>query len=208
MPHAKIHPQHSAGGDPPAPANRRLGGRSARVRASVLQAAFAVLMERGSEAFTIAEVAARSGVHETSIYRRWGAKGALALEASLHFAEVAITIPDTGALRSDLSALLDRLVAFFGSAPGQAFLALTASRRPEVVAARRSYFQQRFDLALAIFDRAVARGEFPPDADPIPCLEALIAPLYLRLLVTGEPIDAWPGDAWIDRLLATYAAPA
>src|SRR5512144_909234 len=91
----------------PSAARRRPGGRSARVRASVLEAAFAVLRETGSEAFSIADVAARSGVHETSIYRRWGTKSALILEASLHFAQGAIAIPDTGALRTDLIALLD-----------------------------------------------------------------------------------------------------
>jgi AcrR family transcriptional regulator len=175
------------------------------VRSSVLQAAAAVLMEQGSEDFSIAEVAARAGVHETSIYRRWGTKGALAVDASLQFAEAAIAIPDTGALRTDLIALLDRVAGFLTSAQGQAFLALTASRRPEVVAARRSYFQQRFDLALVIFDRAVGRGELPADVEPSMVLEALIAPLYLRLLVTGEPLDEWPRDEMVDRLLAAWA---
>lgn len=183
---------------------RRLGGRSARVRASVLQAAFLALTEKGIEAFTIAEVAARAGVHETSIYRQWGTRTALALEACLHFAAATLTIPDTGSLRSDLAALLGRLVGLLGSPQGQAFLALTASRHPEAVAARRAYFRQRFDAARVIFDRAVSRGEFPGDADAQVLMEALVAPLYLRLLVTGEPLDAWPGNEMIDRLLAAY----
>jgi len=175
------------------------------VHASVLRAAADVLMERGNEEFSIAEVAARAGVHETSIYRRWGTKGALAVDASLRVAEVAIAIPDTGALRTDLAALLERVSGFLTSAQGEAFLALAASRRPEVVAARRGYFQQRFDLALVIFERAVARGELPPSVDSRMLLEVLIAPLYLRLLVTGEPVAGWPREEMIDRLLAAYA---
>jgi AcrR family transcriptional regulator len=186
--------------------SRRPGGRSARVRSAVLQSAFAVLTEKGIDAFTVAEVASRAGVHETSIYRRWGTLTALALEACLHFADAALAIPDTGSLRSDLMALMQRLIALLSSPAGQAFLALSASRHPEAVAARRSYFRQRFDLARVIFDRAVSRAEFPRRADPMVFLETLIAPLYLRLLVTGEPLEHWPREEMIDRLLAAYAA--
>jgi len=48
----------------------------------------------------------------------------------------------------------------------------------------------------------VARGEFPRSADPIEVIETLIAPLYLRVLITGEPLDDWPRHEMIDRMLA------
>jgi AcrR family transcriptional regulator len=184
---------------------QRPGGRSARVRLAVLRSAFAVLTEKGIDAFTVAEVASRARVHETSIYRRWGTLTALALEACLHFADAALAIPDTGSLRSDLVALMERLIALLSSPEGQAFHALSASRHPDVAAARRSYFQRRFELARVIFDRAVARAEFPRHADPMVFLETLIAPLYLRLQVTGESLEDWPTNEMIDRLLAAYA---
>jgi len=187
-------------------ARQRVGGRSARVRSSVLQSAFAVLVEKGSDAFTIAEVAARAGVHETSIYRRWGTRTALALEACLHFAEAALAIPDTGSLKSDLLAFLERLGVLLASPQGQAFLALTAYRQPDAVAARQMYFRQRFGLARVMFDRAVSRGEFPRRTDPSVFLETLVAPLYFRLLITGEPLDEFPRGEMINRLLTTYGA--
>jgi len=37
--------------------------------------------------------------------------------------------------------------------------------------------------------------EFPRRADPIEFLEILIAPLYLRALVTAEPLEDWPRNA-------------
>jgi hypothetical protein len=55
-----------------------------------------------------------------------------------------------------------------------------------------------------MFDRAVSRGEFPRDVDPIVFFEALIAPLHLRLLVTGEPLEEWPCSDMVDRLLIGY----
>src|SRR5215468_4195831 len=119
----------------------RLGGRSARVRASVLEAAFAVLTEKGFHAFTVAETAARAGVHETSIYRRWGTKEALARDACLHYSETALEIPDTGALRSDLLVLLQRLVTILTSPQGRTVLALSLSWHPHVVAARHGFWR-------------------------------------------------------------------
>ena len=196
-----------AAGPTPAKPRSRLGGRSARVRSAVLQSAFVVLTKKGIDAFTIAEVAARAGVHETSIYRRWGTKNALVRDACLHHAEGALPIPDTGSLRSDLVALLERLVALLVSPQGKALLALSLSQHPHVVTARRTFWQRRFNLIRTVFDKAVSRDEFSPHADPIEFLEALIAPLYLRVLVTGEPLEDWPRNEMIDRLLTAYAVP-
>ena len=183
----------------------RPGGRSARVRASVLESAFEVLMDKGLDAFTITEVAERSEVHETTIYRRWGTKNALAREACLHHAESSLQIADTGSLRSDLAALLASIVAMITSREGQALLALGSLQHPHVVAVRQAIWQRRLGLMRTILDKAVTRGEFPRDADPIEFLEALIAPLYLRANVTAEPLAAWPGNEMIDRLLVAYS---
>jgi len=193
------------GGQAPVKQRRRLGGRSARVRSSVLQSAFQLLMEKGIEALTIAEVAARAGVHETSIYRRWGTKHALARDACVQYGEVALAIPDTGSLRSDLVALLERLVAILRSPQGRTVLALSLSQHPHVVAARQGFWQRRFNSIRTVFDKAVSRGEFPRHADPMTVLETLIAPLYFRVLISGGPLENWSTNEMIDRMLTAYA---
>jgi AcrR family transcriptional regulator len=195
----------AAGGQAPAKRRRRLGGRSARVRSAVLQSAFQLLMEKGIDAVTIAEVAARAKVHETSIYRRWGTKHALARDACVHYGEVALAIPDTGSLRSDLVALLERLIAILRSPQGRTVLALSLSQHPHVVAARQGLWQRRFDSIRTVFDKAVSRGEFPRHADSMAVLETLIAPLYFRVLITGGPLENWPTNEMIDRMLTAYA---
>ena len=62
----------------------RLGGRSARVREAVLGAAFAELDERGYGGFSIDAMARRSGVHKTTIYRRWPIREASARVCPQH----------------------------------------------------------------------------------------------------------------------------
>jgi AcrR family transcriptional regulator len=188
---------------PTAPRSRP-GGRSARVRAAVFKSAFSLLMEKGLEEFSIAEVAARAGVHETTIYRRWRNRNVLALEASLDFSRSALPVPDTGSLRSDLIALMKNYVALMSSPQGQALSAMSLSQHPHVVAAREKLLHSRFASLQSLFERAVARGEFPRDVDSTSFLEMLIAPLYLRRLVTGEPLEALPYEEMIDRLLAAY----
>ncbi len=116
-------------------------------------------------------------------------------------------MPDTGSLRSDLVALLERLVATLVSPEGQVLLTLGLSQHPHVIAARHAYWQRRFSVARTMFDRAVSRGEFPRHADPIQFLQTLIAPLYLRVLITGESLEEWPSHEMVDRLLAAYAVP-
>ena len=88
------------------PRTRRTGGRSARVHTAVLAATIDVLLDRGIDGLTIAEIAERAGVHETTVYRRWGTKANLALEAVLSTSILEIPAPNTNSLRGDLLALL------------------------------------------------------------------------------------------------------
>ena len=66
-----------------APAPREGRPRSDQVDQAILHAASALLVERGLDAMTIEDVAARAGVGKSSIYRRWPTKGTLALDAFL-----------------------------------------------------------------------------------------------------------------------------
>jgi Tetracyclin repressor-like, C-terminal domain len=67
------------------------------------------------------------------------------------------------------------------------------------------YWQRRFERLRPIFDKAIARGEFPRDADPVVLLQTLIAPHFFRLLVTVETLDDWPITEVVDRVLSGYA---
>jgi AcrR family transcriptional regulator len=183
---------------------KRPGGRSARVRDAVLTAAIEVLAEDGFENLTISAVAARADVHETSIYRRWGSLRSLMLDASLHAADDAISIPDTGALRSDLLVLIGHVIALLHTPKGKAMLTLIESHDEDRLRARQEFWKRRFERLQPMFDRAISRGEFPKDANPVVFVQTLIAPLYFRLLVTAESLDDWPVAELVDRSLSGY----
>src|SRR5690349_18554003 len=81
---------------------RRPGGRTARVREAVLDATLAELAGRGYAGLTVEGVAARSGVHKTTVYRRWGGVEGLIADALDRGSRLPWPVPDTGTVRGDL----------------------------------------------------------------------------------------------------------
>ena len=169
---------------------RRTGGRSARVRAAVIDATLTALRTRGLDDLSITQIAQRAGVHPTTIYRRWGGRSNLALDAVLSETEAEIPAPDTGSLRGDLLAVVRGIAAFLRTPLGELVVRLALRRDlPEYEAARGGYWAQRFRSGAALFERARARGELRANVDPVLALETLIGPMYVRMLMTGEPLD-------------------
>ena len=59
-----------------------------------------------------------------------------------------------------------------------------------MAAASRQFWAERLDLDRTILQRARDRGEIgSAEAHQRPVIEALLGPLYFRLLVTGAPLD-------------------
>ena len=168
---------------------RRPGGRSAHVRQSVLDATLALLGERGPHELTVADIAERAGVHETSIRRRWRTKESLICDALLNNSEQHLPVPDTGSLREDLVTFASELAAYLATPLGRALVHAMAKTGddPALAEARTAFWQARYDLASAMIERAAARGEIPATVDGRLALEALIAPLNFRALLTDEP---------------------
>jgi AcrR family transcriptional regulator len=181
----------------------RPGGRSARVRQSVLDAALVVLGSEGADALTIAEVAARAGVHETSIYRRWGSRENVIIDALLSASQEFLPIPDTGSLRADLIEFATSLGAYLNGTLGNALASALAARStdPSMDATRQRFWEARYALASPMITRAIERGEVPAATDPVLALEALVAPLHFRVLLTAEPTDEEFTTRLVDMLL-------
>ena len=169
----------------------RPGGRSARVKEAVLSAAYAELIEVGYEQLSIANVANAAGVHETSIYRRWKTKGRLIVDACLERAHETIKTPDTGSLEEDIRELLNQAKDFLNSDNGKALIhvILLSNEQEEFKNLSSLYWTERFTLHQTIFDKAYERKEINSRIDGKFIIELVSAPLYFRLLITGETID-------------------
>ena len=186
-----------------AEAARRPGGRSARVRADVLRSTLEAIAEHGPGSLTVSEIARRSGVHATSIQRRWGGVQNLILDALLTYSQEQLPVPDTGNLRDDMLELARLIAAYLdtplGAALAQAMAAVDED--PALAASRARFWQARYDATRAVVERAVDRGELSPDTDHQLALELLIAPLHFRALLIRQPVDDGRIERMVDALL-------
>jgi AcrR family transcriptional regulator len=173
----------------------------------VLEATSRLLEDVGYERLSVEEVAARAGVHKTTVYRRWPTKASLVLDATrVHSAE-AIPIPDTGNLAGDLKSLARDVAANIGSDPGarrSLSIVAAAAASEDLTTALHTFWAERLALTVPIVDRAIERGELPPSSDANLIVEAVIGPIWIRLLLTGEVID----DNLADRIAELVVAGA
>jgi AcrR family transcriptional regulator len=177
------------------------------VRTAVLDAAVELLTEAPYADLSIEDVATRAGVHKTTVYRRWPTKADLVADATRARSEGAVPIPDTGSLHGDLQAFARAIARNLGSDVGGKMIRtmVAASVTSHDVQARTPQFwAERLALAAEIIERATTRGELPKNADANLIIETLIGPLYVRLLLTGEPIDAALADR-VAQLVTTGA---
>jgi AcrR family transcriptional regulator len=185
----------------------RPGGRSAAVNRAVLEATLAELVERGYGEMTFESIAARAGVHRSTLYRRWAGKAEVAADALLAHSAVAVPIPDTGSTLDDLEGLAMSIARNIGSPFGEGLvraLVSDASRVPAVVAAAQTFWTERFALVREVVRRGITRGDLPADLDADAFIESLVSPLFFRLLVTGRALDA--GEAVTAARRTTRAA--
>jgi len=164
--------------------------RGEHVRQTVLAAAFEELAANGFDGATVAGVAKRSGVHQTTVYRRWVTRENLFLAALLERSADAIPAPDTGSTRRDLLAIVRGIIAYVCSPEGRAVLrAATLPVDQAYADAREAFWARRLDELSPVVARGVERGDLRPDIDGRLLLEMLVAPIHGRLLLTGEPVD-------------------
>ncbi len=176
--------------------------RGEHVRRTVLAAAFDELADHGVANASVAGVARRSGVHETTIYRRWTTRENLFVDAMLNRSAQAIPVPDTGTIRGDLLAIVRAVIAYVTSPNGHA--ALHAALLPVddgYTEARHAFWAGRIDALREAVQRGIDRGELRAETDPGLLLETLVAPLHGRLLLTGEPIDGDLPERLVDLVL-------
>lgn len=182
------------------PGTVRQGGRTARTARAVHQAVRDLVAEHGREGVSIHAVAARSGVHEATIYRRWRDVDTLLIDAEVAGLEVEDPVPDTGDLRTDLRQWAAATAASLSRPGGFVFFHAVAAAVERSSRAHDGWQHQRAARYVAerggqvrlALDRARARGETPPDSATV--LDRVLAPLYLRAAFgyrpTGDDLDA------------------
>jgi AcrR family transcriptional regulator len=188
---SKAHPAPRSGPPSTERGASAVDGRVRRSRDRVLTKAFELLSESGVGGFTVDEVARRSGVAKTTIYRHWPTRAALVIDACSRISAEQET-PDTGSLEGDVTAILANIAHLLSTARWSSVLPSIidiAERDPEF-AEIHSRIQHGHAAPLGeVLERAAGRGELATAADRSTMIAALLGPLFYRRWFSREPID-------------------
>jgi AcrR family transcriptional regulator len=174
------------------------------VRAEVLAATLEMLQKTGFAGLTVEGVAERSGVHRTTIHRRWPTRAALVADALLEVSAAQVTVPDTGRLRSDLRRFALDVRDAISSPLAKAIVSALADPRAsgELADVARRFWTSRFAATRGIVDRAIARGELAKGTDPRFVVEVLGGPIWFRVFVVSESADGRFVHRVVDSVIA------
>ncbi|MEO8208910.1 MAG: TetR/AcrR family transcriptional regulator [Chloroflexota bacterium] len=179
-----------------------------RTRRVVLDAAIAVIAERGFLGATIDAIAQRCGVARSTIYRHWPERNDLLLDAVAVKVEPIETFA-VGDLRADLVAIGTHLAELLGSEPMgsvAAALILESRRDPALERLRDKFVSHRRREIAQVMQRASDRGQIPPGADMASMANDLVGQVFFQALVLHVPMGRTWVEDHVDRWLRRYEA--
>ncbi|MER5762248.1 TetR/AcrR family transcriptional regulator [Streptomyces sp. NPDC002082] len=181
--------------------------RENRVDAAIRAAVRELVPRVGYAGLTMDAIAAEAGIGKAAIYRRHTSRGELVFSVLVHGRKTR-SLPDTGTLAGDLTALADLILGIFtdpvtaAATPG---LLADLQQQPDIAAR----FQERFvaeerALISALLERARQRGELAGAADPVLVHAAVLGTAYAWLFLLAQP----PTPALASRIAALGEAAA
>ena len=158
--------------------------RNPETETAVLDAAEALLAEKGISGLTMEAVARRARAGKATLYRWWPTRGALLMAVYQRQKRIA-GYPDTGTLEGDVRGVLDTLFAHWGRPEGRIFRHIIAESQsdPDVLEALEAYRLGRLESLSVLFERARARGELCAEVPAAEMARAVMAMAWLHLLV-------------------------
>ncbi len=183
--------------------------RSEETKKSILTASYELLLENGFKTITVEGIAERAGVSKATIYKWWPNKAAVVLDGFFAATETMLQVPDTGSVREDLFIQVNNLASFITSPKGKVITELIAEGQFDANIAqeyRNRYFNPRRLISQHIFERGIQRGELKKELDIELCIDLMFAPIFYRLLITGETVNAEFVKDLISNVLTGIAA--
>jgi AcrR family transcriptional regulator len=187
--------------------HRRPGGRTAAVGRRVQEAVLGLLVEGGLAACTISNVAERANIERSTLYRKYGDRWSMMIDAILDFAEEEATQHESlGSFAEDLRFLLNRTAEILATPLGPAMWAVGAALRAGSAPQHRSRFWEtrRRQITPTIIDAAIERGELPRGTDSDELIAFALGAVHFRMLVIGEQVDSATVDRIVDFICDHY----
>ncbi|RYE89967.1 MAG: TetR/AcrR family transcriptional regulator, partial [Myxococcales bacterium] len=169
---------------------------------AVLEATLDELASVGFAALNIERIAERAGVNKTTVYRRWPTKSDL-VAAAMFAHKKDLELPDTGNLRDDLIALLLNGARFMSEPRGKSLFRVLMGERHNNELSQLSERMRRDGehSPRILLQRAIARGELPPDIDLHLLMQTLFGPIIHRVFLDNDVFERDEAERLVDIVL-------
>ncbi len=172
--------------------------RDPRLDLAMEQATLELLEERGYNDLSLAAIANRAGTTTAALYRRWGSKAELVMDAVFR-TEGADVVAETDDVAADLATMIRWSVEKICRPAGLAAVAgmLGESRRQRWAPTAAAAMASR--RVAERIERAQAAGQIRVDADPVLVASMTAGPVMYAAFTGGaDRID----DEWVDGLVS------
>ena len=182
--------------------------RSSECHGAILDSVLQLMQKDGYNAVTIEGVARHAGVGKQTIYRWWGSRAELILEAFANHAADLVPTPDRGSLREDLEAFISagfkRLARDYGAI--MRGLMADAVLDPDFnKILREAFILRRRAATMEILKRGVERGEIAKNTDLELMTDMLFGPVWFRLLVQHAKLDTAFAKQLVGAIIGAFA---
>jgi len=173
----------------------------------MLRAAQSIIGSDGLDACTVDEVARRSGVAKTTIYRHFANADELGMAAIDDMIEEVAT-PDHGSLRADLRAIV---LAFRGVVGQDSFRQMFASmlaravRDPEFAKIYAEAQEMRHRPLRIAIQRGIARGEVDPEIGVETAMYFVQGPFVAKRLIEFDDFTDREVEVFLDLVTKALA---
>lgn len=183
--------------------------RSEAAHRAAIDATVELILQHGVEGVTLEEVAARSGVARSTLYRHFGSKEELVVAAA-QGCVIEHPTPDTGSLEGDLRFLFER---FAQAEEAQRIPDLlprlldAATRDPAMAATLDAHLEERRRPLRTVLRLAQLRGELADDLDLDLALALVVGPFTHRRFIDRREISPEFAEEVLVRTLAALRLP-
>ncbi|WP_216894642.1 TetR/AcrR family transcriptional regulator [Nocardia alni] len=178
----------------------RPGGRTARTREAVHAATRELLAESEDGTIEIAAVAARSGVHVATIYRRWRTAEGLIIDAIAEELTTRSPLPATGDLRADMLTWATNLLTDLSEPGHMPFFRAMARAGGNSEGGLVDVAEFAAPRVREIEATLAASGCTILDSQDV--WELILSPAYIRALMSAPLTPATDAPRLVDNLIA------
>ena len=172
---------------------------------AIIDASIDLLVREGYDRLSMEAVAAEAGVGKATVYRRWGSKAELVIDAMATL-KPAIDSIDTGTLDGDIELMIVASCSPHSQRLLQVMVSICSAlpREPDLLDAFKTRFTEpRIARITDMLLRARERGELGPDVD-VAMAASLVPSLMLqRVLMTGQPA----GRVYAEQIVGSVLLP-